>query len=69
MVPFGVLIANALVIGGSLTIPALLGAMWFGPLLVALLIVAEIALYSAMLQSAGRLLQNRREALVEALQA
>jgi hypothetical protein len=66
---FGVLIGNALVIGGLLTIPALLGAVWLGPLLVALLVVAVIVLYSLMLRPAGRLLQARRESLVEALQA
>jgi hypothetical protein len=65
---FGVLIVNALVVGGSLSIPALLGAGWLGPLLVALLIVAEIVLYSVMLRPAGRLLHSRRESLVEALQ-
>jgi hypothetical protein len=66
---FGLLIVNALVIGGSLSIPALLGAMWYGPLLVALLILAETVLYSMTLRPAGRLLQSRRESLVEALQA
>jgi hypothetical protein len=65
---FGLLIGNALVIGASLTIPALLGATWFGPLLVSLLIVAEMILYSATLRPAALLLQARRESLVEALQ-
>ena len=63
------LIVSVLVIGASMTIPALLGVKWLGPLLVALLIVAEIVLYSMMLRPAGRLLQARRESLVEALQA
>ena len=66
---FGVLIVSVLVIGASITIPALLGVKWLGPLLVALLIVAEIVLYSMMLRPAGRLLHARRESLVEALQA
>jgi hypothetical protein len=65
---FGVLIAGALVIGGSMTIPALLGAAWAGPLVLLLLVAGEIALYVVMLRPAGRLLQVRRESLVEALQ-
>ena len=65
---FGVLIGNALVIGGSVAIPALLGASWLGPLLLALLIAAEIVLYVVMLRPAGQLLDSRRESLIEALQ-
>ncbi len=65
---FGVLIGNALVIGGSVAIPALLGARWLGPLLLVLLIVAEIAFYRVMLGPAGQLLDSRRESLIEALQ-
>lgn len=66
---FGVLIGNALLIGGSVAIPALLGARWLGPILLVLLIGAEIALYGAMLRPAGKLLYSRRESLIEALQA
>ena len=65
---FGVLILNALLIGGSMAVPALLGARWFGPVLLALLIAAEIAFYRVMLRPAGRLLDSRRESLIEALQ-
>jgi hypothetical protein len=65
---FGVLIGNALVIGGFIAIPAILGARWLGPLLLALLIVAEIVIYVVMLRSAGQLLDSRRESLIEALQ-
>jgi hypothetical protein len=66
---FGVLIGNALVIGGFMAVPALFGARWLGPLLLALLIAAEIVLYVVMLHSAGQLLDSRRESLIEALQA
>jgi len=66
---FGVLIGNALVIGSSVAIPSLLGARWLGPLLLALLIAAEIAFYVVMLGPAGRLLDSRRESLIETLQA
>ena len=65
---FGVLIVSVLVVGGSMTIPALLGVSWGGPFLLLLLVGGEIALYVAMLRPAGRLLQARRESLVEALQ-
>ena len=65
---FGVLIGNALVIGGSMAIPALLGAKWLGPLILALLVAAEIVLYVVMLRSAGKILDSRRESLIEALQ-
>lgn len=66
---FTVLICNVVVIGGSLVTPALFGFPWYGLPMIALLIVAEIALYKAMLRSMGRLLERRREFLVEALQA
>jgi len=65
---FGVLIVNTLLIGGSMAIPALLGARWFGPVLLSLLIAAEIGFYRVMLRPAGRLLDSRRESLIEALQ-
>jgi hypothetical protein len=66
---FGVLIACVLVIGGSMTIPALFGAIWLGPVLLALLILAEIVVYSLILPRFGELFYSRREAIVEALQA
>jgi hypothetical protein len=66
---FGVLIGNALLIGGAVAIPALLGARWMGPLLLVVVIFGEVALYVGMLRPAGRLLNSRRESLIEALQA
>lgn len=65
---FGVLIANTLLIGGFLTIPTLFGLRWLGPLLLIVLIGVEVGIYSMMLRPAGRFLETRREALVEALQ-
>ena len=64
---FGVLIVSVLVIGGAMTIPALLGMAWAGPLVLLLLVAGEISLYVLMLRPAGRLLEARRESLVEAL--
>jgi len=66
---FGVLIGNALVIGSLVAVPALLGAKWLGPLLLVLLIAAEIVLYVVMLHPSGQLLESRRESLIETLQA
>jgi hypothetical protein len=66
---FGVLIVSVLVIGGSMTITALLGVAWLGPLIVLLLLAGEIALYAVVLRSVGRLLEARRETLIDALQA
>jgi hypothetical protein len=67
MATFGVLLVNALVIGACLTIPALLGPVWLGPVLLLVLIGFEVGLYVAMLGPAGRLLASRRESLIEAL--
>ncbi len=66
---FGVLIINALVIGGCIAVPSVLGFGWLGPLVLIVLIVIEIAVYSVILQAAGRFLASRRESLIEALQA
>jgi hypothetical protein len=65
---FGVLIANVLVIGAMMTLPAVMGVSWLGPLLLLVLIAVETAVYAAMLRPAGRLLDRRRESLIEALQ-
>jgi hypothetical protein len=64
----GVLVVNAAVIGACLTIPALLGSAWMGPMVLAVLIVVEVSVYSMMLAPAGRLLESKRESLIEALQ-
>ena len=66
---FGVLIGNALLIGGFMAIPAFLGVKWLGPLLLTMLVAVEVVLYTVMLRPAGRLLDSRRESLIEALQA
>jgi hypothetical protein len=66
---FGVLIANAVVIGGSISITTLLGVPWFGPVILTLLVVTEVVLYATLLRTAGRFLNERRESLVDALQA
>jgi hypothetical protein len=65
---FGLLIANAIIIGGSISIPTIVGAAWLGPLILILLISIEIVLYMTFLRPAGRYLEKRRESLVEALQ-
>jgi hypothetical protein len=65
---FAVLLVNALVIGACLTIPAVLGLAWLGPALLLVLIGFEVGLYVTLLGPAGRLLESRRESLIEALQ-
>jgi hypothetical protein len=66
---FGVLLVNALVIGTCLTIPALLGSAWLGPVVLLVVTGFEVSLYTTLLGPAGRLLESRRESLIEALQA
>jgi hypothetical protein len=51
-----------------LTIPALLGLSWLGPFLLVVLIAFGVGLYALMLRPAGRLLESRRESLIETLQ-
>lgn len=68
LVSFGVLLANAVLIGGLVAIPALLGFAWLQPMLLAVLVVLEAFIYRALLRPAGRLLGDRREDLIEALQ-
>ena len=68
LMTLGVLVLNGILIGGSLTIPALLGLAWLGPLVLLVLIGIEISLYSMMLQPAGRHLESHRESLIEGLQ-
>jgi len=65
---FGMLLVNVVLIGGLLAIAALLGAAWLGPVLFGVLLAVEIAAYPIFLRPAARLLQQRRESLIEAVQ-
>jgi hypothetical protein len=65
---FGMLLVNVVLIGGLLAISALLGAAWLVPVLLGLLLIVEITAYPVFLRPAARLLEQRREALVEAVQ-
>lgn len=65
---FGLLLVDVFVIGGCLTIPSLAGSAWLGQVLLAGLTAFEIGLYLSVLRPAGRLLESRRESLIEALQ-
>ena len=65
---FGMLLVNALLIGGLMAIPALLGVAWLGPVLLAVFLAAVITAYRVFLHPAARLLLQRREALIEAVQ-
>jgi len=65
---FAMFLVNTVLIGGLVAIPALLGAVWLQPILLAGLFAAEVFVYRIMLQPAAILLENRRESLVEALE-
>jgi hypothetical protein len=64
---FGMLAANALLVGTLVVIPGLLGIGWLRPLFLGLLVAVEVAAYRVCLAPAGRLMAARRESLVEAL--
>jgi hypothetical protein len=68
LVSFGVLLFNGVVVGGLVAIPALLGFVWLQPIFLAILLAVEVVFYRVLLRAAGRLLEDRREELVEALQ-
>jgi hypothetical protein len=65
---FGMLLVNVVLIGGLMAIPALLGAAWLGPVLLGVLLAVVITAYRVFLRPAARLLQQRRESLIEAVQ-
>ena len=67
-VAFGMLVVTALLVGGLVAIPALLGASWLQPLLLAALVAVEVVIYRVMLRPVACLMADRRERLVEALQ-
>jgi len=64
---FGMLVANAMLVGTLVAVPGLLGLGWLRPLLLGALVVVEAAVYRISLAPAGRLMAMRREGLVEAL--
>ena len=68
LVSFGVLLFNVALVGGLVAIPALLGTVWMQPIFLAVLLAVEVVIYKILLRAAGRLLEDRREELVEALQ-
>jgi hypothetical protein len=68
LLSFGMLGFNAVLIGGLVAVPALVGLTWLPPVLLSFAIVLEVFLYRFLLGHTGRLLLERRERLVEALQ-
>jgi hypothetical protein len=69
LVSFGVLIANVILIGGLVVMAELAPSPWVQPLLLMILVGLEVAAYRILLGPAARLLEERRESLVEAVQA
>ena len=62
------LVFNAVLIGGLVAVPALLGLTWLPLVLLSVTVLLEVFLYRFLLGPAGRLLLERRERLVEGLQ-
>jgi hypothetical protein len=67
LVSFGVLLFNVVLVGGLVAIPALLGSVWMQPIFLVFLVAVEVVFYKVLLRAAGRLLEDRREELLEAL--
>ncbi len=61
------LFAVAAVLSPLLVLPALLDRLWLQPLLLGLLLAAQAAVYPFVLRAAARLLEHRREGLLETL--
>jgi len=67
LVSFGILLANMIVIGGLVVIAALAAVPWLQPSLMLLLVLLMIVAYRISLAPAARLLESRRESLMEAV--
>ncbi len=61
------LFAVVAVLSLALALPALLDRIWLQPVLLGLLLAAQAAIYPSVLRSAARLLEHRREGLMETL--
>ncbi len=69
LVSFGLLLANLVLIGGVVVIAALAATPWLLPILLSALLGLEVLAYRTLLPPAGRLLDERRESLVAAVQS
>jgi hypothetical protein len=69
LVSFGVLLANVILIGGLVVMAELAPSPWVQPLLLMILVGLEAAAYRILLGPAARLLEERRESVVETVQA
>ena len=68
-ISFAMLAANVVVIGGFVVIGAMTTSPWVQPVLLWILVVVLAAAYRTMLAPAARLLEDRRESLIEAVQS
>jgi hypothetical protein len=68
LLSLGMLVFNAVLIGGLVAIPALLGLTWLPFVLLSAAVLLELFLYKNLLGRTGRLLLDRRDRLIEALQ-
>jgi hypothetical protein len=69
VVSFGMLLVSSLLVGGLVVVGSLADAAWLQPMLLLLLVAVNVAAYTVFLTPAARLLESRRESLVEALDA
>ena len=69
VVSFGMLLVSSLLVGGLVVVGSLADAAWLQPMLLLLLVAVNAAAYTVFLTPAARLLESRRESLVEALDA
>lgn len=63
------LLANVILIGVLVAIACLAASPWLLPILLVVLLGIQVGAYRVLLAPASRLLEERRESLVEAVQA
>ena len=69
MVSFGMLLANVILIGVPVVIASLAASPWLLPILLVVLLGIQVGAYRVLLAPASRLLEERKESLVEGVQA
>lgn len=69
LVSFALLAVNLVLIGVPVLVTSMMGAEWAQPLVLVVLIAAEFGIYRLMLPAAARLVEERRESLVDAATA
>ena len=60
------LAVNLVLIGGPVALTSLIGVVWMQPLVLVALVASEFGIYRLTLPAVARLVEERRETLVEA---